>query len=139
MKKETIAKIFSFLEEKEGKNSLFLIKYIKNLPMTKEDLIVIGDLNLIEWSMVDSLPEGLIVHGDLTLSYSDIPSLPEGLYVGGELDVRDCEELTSLPKGLKVGRGMEIGGSGLERYKNKELKKMVEPDGYIKGNIFRDN
>ena len=137
MKKETIAKIFSFLEEKEGKNSLFLIKYIKNLPMTKEDLIVIGDLNLIEWSMVDSLPEGLIVHGDLTLSYSDIPSLPEGLYVGGELDVRDCEELTSLPKGLKVGGGMEIGGSGLEGFKNKELKKMVEPDGYIKGKIFR--
>ena len=64
MKKEQLKRIFEFLEEKENHNVPFLWKYINNIPLTKEELIVKGNLNL-NGSKITSLPEGLKVGGDL--------------------------------------------------------------------------
>ena len=46
MKKETLKRVFDFLEEKEGHKVPFLWKLFNNIPLTKEELIVKGDLNL---------------------------------------------------------------------------------------------
>ena len=78
MKKETLKRIFQFLEEKEEHSAPLLWKHKNNMPITKEDLNVKGDLNL-ENSPITSLPDGLKVEGDLMLTFSKITSLPEGL------------------------------------------------------------
>ncbi len=155
MKTETLKKIFDFLEENGEHNPPFMWKLKNNEPITEDDLIVNGDLNL-NHSKITSLPEGLEVGGFLDLSYSLINSLPEGLKVGGSLSLFDCANITSLPEGLKVGRNLDLGftkiislprglkvegfidlnGTKLTEYSDDELRKMVKP-GYIKGRIFK--
>ena len=73
---------------------------------------------------------------DLDLSWTDIESLPDGLIVGGDLFLTSCRNLESLPKGLKVGGYLIIEDSLLEDYSNAELKRMIKP-GHIKKGIDR--
>ena len=114
MEKEKLKRIFQFLEDKEQQNSPFLWKILNNIPLTKEDLNVKGNLDL-EWTNITSLPEGLKVGGPLDLSRTNI---------------------TSLPKGLKVGRDLYIAGTELKKYTDDELREMVKL-GFIKGKILR--
>jgi hypothetical protein len=154
MEKETIKKIFDFLEENGEHNAPLVWKLKNNEPITEDDLIVNGDLNL-NHSKITSLPEGLKVGGSLILSglkitslpkslevkgslslyRSEITSLPEGLKVGYDL-ILTYSTITSLPRGLKVGGYIYIFGSKLTRYTDDELREMIKP-GYIKGKINR--
>ena len=129
MKKETLKKIFKFLEENGEHNAPLMWKLQNNIPITEDDLIVNGDLNLTKTDIeslpdglkvennlslygcknIQSLPEGLEVGGHLDLGYSNITSLPKGLKVGGSLSLFDCANITSLPEGLKVGRNLDLG------------------------------
>jgi hypothetical protein len=156
MKKETLKKIFDFLEENYNKRKPLMWKLKNNIPITeKDDLIVKGSLDLSS-SNITSLPKGLEVKGGLSLYESEIISLPEGLKVGGDLDLRNSyieslpeglevgDELdlaytyiTSLPKGLKVGGLLIIIESDLLKYSDEEIRKMIEP-GYIKKKIVRE-
>ena len=153
MKKEALKKIFEFLEEKEGHKIPFLWKLFNNIPLTKEELIVKGDLNL-EDSEITSLPEGLTIEGDfffyhspvelpkglkvgghLSLIGPNVTSLPEGLIVRGNLILVDTL-ITSLPKGLKVGGKLNIRETTLLEYTDDEIREMIKP-GFIKGEIIR--
>ena len=138
MKIEQLKRIFDFLENQENKihkdRDKFIWKLKFNENLTKEELNVKGDLNLIS-TKITSLPKGLKVFGYLDLSYSEIKSLPEGLEVSGELNLTDTE-LTSLPKGLKVGGNLDTTYTPLTKYTDQELRKMVKP-GFIKGEIVR--
>jgi hypothetical protein len=156
MEKETLKKIFDFLEENDNKRKPLMWKLKNNIPITeKDDLIVKGSLDLSS-SNITSLPKGLEVKGGLSLYESEIISLPEGLKVGGDLDLRNSyieslpeglevgDELdlaytyiTSLPKGLKVGGLLIIIESDLLKYSDEEIRKMIEP-GYIKKKIVRE-
>ena len=133
MEKETLKKIFDFIKTKDNRNIPFMWKLKNNEPITEDDLIVNGDLDLrpssIDYMDIESLPEGLKVSGRLNLmgsdmqflpkglevggflnlSYSLINSLPEGLKVGGSLSLFDCANITSLPEGLKVGGNLDLG------------------------------
>jgi hypothetical protein len=113
MEKETIKKIFDFLEDNEGKRS-FLWKLLNNEPLTEDDLHIKGYLNLSE-TPIESLPKGLRVGDDLYIQYTKITSLPEGLQVGGNL---------------------HIYSTTLAKLSDEELREMVKP-GFIKGRIFR--
>ena len=134
MKKEVLKRIFEFLEEKENKNPPFIWKYENNLPLTKEELNVEGDLSLAR-SNIESLPEGLKVGRDLDIFGSKITSLPKGLEVGRFLDIRDTK-ITSLPKGLELGSSLYIRHTALVKYSDEELQDMVKP-GFINGIIHR--
>jgi hypothetical protein len=156
MEKETLKKIFDFLEENDNKRKPLMWKLKNNIPITeKDDLIVKGSLDLSS-SNITSLPKGLEVKGSLILYESEIISLPEGLKVGIDLDLRNSyieslpeglevgDELdlaytyiTSLPKGLKVGGLLIIIESDLLKYSDEEIRKMIEP-GYIKKKIVRE-
>jgi hypothetical protein len=114
MKKEALKRIFDFLEEKENHNIPFLWKLINNEPLTKEELIVKGNLNL---------------------KGSKITSLPEGLEVGGSLSLIGLA-ITSLPKSLKVDGYLIINNTPLEKYTDDELREMIQP-GFIEGEIYR--
>ena len=133
MEKETLKRVFDFLEEKEGQKIPFLWKLLNNIPLTKEDLIVKGDLNL-EDSEITSLPEGLTIEGDLFLYHSHV-ELPKGLKVNGNLSLIG-PNVTSLPKGLEVLGWLSITDTELGIYSDKELRKMIKP-GFIKGKIWR--
>ena len=135
MEKETLKRIFDFLEEKEEHNMPFKLKLIFNKPLTKEDLNVKGNLDLEE-SKITSLPKGLKISGWLDLSRSKIKSLPEGLEIGDSLFLVRTS-ITSLPKGLKVGGHLDITESELPYYykNNDHLRKSIEP-GFIKGDII---
>jgi hypothetical protein len=159
MDNSTINNILNFLVTNEGKKlpeKWVQFKLENNIPLTKEELKVGGNLDLYG-SKIESLPEELYVAGtlvlsncknltslpkrlkvgeDLHLDYTKIISLPEGLYVGGNLFLIMCENLKSLPKGLKVGVGLNITDSSLTKYTEEELRKMIEP-GFIKGSIIR--
>ena len=153
MVKETLKRIFDFLEEKENKlakvKGTLRWKIAFNEPLTKEDLDIKGGL-FLQHSDIPYLPEGLKIGGNLNLSYtpklkslpsdldvkgdiylegSNIASLPEGLKVGGELDLF-YSKITSLPEGLKVG------GDLLLQYTTiKSLPKGLE----VGGNLFIKN
>jgi len=134
MEKETLKKIFTFLEEEENKDKPFMWKLMNNEPLTDEELFVEGDLDLTETD-IKSLPEGLEVEDNLSLyGCKNIQSLPEGLKVGGFLDLGHSN-ITSLPKGLKVWGRLFIKNTPLTKYSTEELRQMVNP-GYI-NNIIR--
>ena len=132
MEKEVIKRIFNFLEAKEELKQPLVWKLKTNMPLTKEDLKINGDLQL---SNITSLPDGLEVKGTLYLDNSSITSLPEGLKVGDDLSLYKTK-ITFLPKGLKVGRSLFIRNTPLEDYTNEELRDMIKP-GFIKGDIIR--
>ena len=133
MKKETLKRIFEFLEKEEGHKIPFLWKLFNNIPLTKEELIVKGDLNL-EDSEITSLPEGLTIEGDFFFYHSPV-ELPKGLKVGGHLSLIG-PNVTSLPKGLEVLGWLFITDTGLGIYSDEELREMIKP-GFIKGEIIR--
>ena len=159
MVKETLKRIFDFLEEKENKlakvKGTLRWKIAFNEPLTKEDLDIKGGL-FLQHSDIPYLPEGLKIGGNLNLSYtpklkslpsdldvkgdiylegSNIASLPEGLKVGGDLDLA-YTKITSLPKGLEVGGNLFIKNTKLEGYIDEEIREMIKP-GFIKGKIVR--
>ena len=134
MKKETLKNILNFLENEENKSS-FKWKLKNDEPLTKDELVVKGNLGL-QFSKLTSLPEGLKVRGNLFLYSTKIKSLPEGLSVGGTLDLENCTNLTSLPKGLEVGWDLIITGTKLQKYTDDELRDMIFP-GVIRGGIIR--
>jgi hypothetical protein len=135
MEKETLKRIFDFLEEKEQQNPPFLWKHINNIPLTEEDLNIKGNLNL-SFSKIESLPKGLKVGGDLDLVKSEsLTFLPDGLKVGGDLYLH-YSKIESLPEGLKVSGRLFIGNTPLTKYSNEELREMVK-SGFIKEKIVR--
>ena len=155
MEKEALKKIFNFLEKNEGHNAPFKWKLENNIPFSKEELNVKGDLDLdgseirtlpeglkvggflsLAGTKITSLPKDLQVNGFLSLAHSDIESLPEGLSIGGSLNLSYCKEITLLPKGLEVGWDLNIKGSKLEKYTDDELREMIEP-GFIEWRIIR--
>ena len=157
MENSTIKNIFDFLEINEGKKTPFVWKLINHEPLTDEELIVKGNLDLANLK-ITSLPEGLEVGAELDLynckSLTSLPeglkvgrnlylenctsltSLPYGLEVGGGLNLENCTSLTSLPKGLKVRGWLDIKHTQLKNYTDDELREMVEP-GFINGEIIR--
>ena len=134
MKKETLKRIFDFLEEKGEHRAPVKWKLINNIPLTEDDLNVKGDLDLFD-SKIKSLPEGLKVSGYLDLSFSKIKSLPKGMEVGGTLFLH-FSKITSLPEGLEVGNNLYIGKTPIAKYTDDELIEIIKP-GFIKGRIVR--
>ena len=135
MKKETIKKIFDFLEKEENRKKPFTYKLTFNEPLTEKDLNIEGNLDLSNFK-ITSLPEGLKVGRVLDLTDSDIKSLPEGLEVGHSLWLAGCWGLTSLPKDLKVGGDLYIYRTKFTEISDDELVNMIMPNGYIKGEII---
>jgi hypothetical protein len=135
MKEETLKRIFEFIKENSKQNLPLFWKMKNDIPLTEKDLNIEGDLNLSNLK-ITSLPKGLKVGGNLTLGGTKIKSLPEGLEVGGFLDLGHSN-ITSLPKGLKVGGNLYIPGCPLEKLWDKQIRKMINPDGYIIGKIQR--
>lgn len=116
MDRNTLKKIFAFIEEKEGKTSLaYKILY---------DFDNIRD-------------NELIINGNLDLSNKNITSLPVGLQVYGYLILSGCTSLTTLPDGLKVGGNLNIANTPLANYTDGELLKMIGSTGYMNGIIKR--
>ena len=159
MEKETLKRIFDFLEKEENKNAPVLWKLINNKLLTKEQLTIKGHLRLARTN-ITSLPKGLNVLGYLDLiGCENLKSIQEGLYVredlylggcinfeslpnnsfvGGNLHLEYCKNLSSLPNGLKVEGGLFIHDTPLaKKYTNDEIRDMVKPDGYIIGQILR--
>ena len=134
MENSTLKNIFKFLEEKGEHRVPFKWKLENNIPLSKEDLNVKGDLYLRD-SKITSLPEGLKVRGNLNLGFSKITSLPEGLNVRGDLDIY-WTDITSLPKGLKIGGKLYIRETELTKLSDDELMEMIKP-GFIDGDIMR--
>ena len=130
MKKETIRKIFDFLEKEENRKKPFTYKLTFNEPLTEKDLNIEGNLDLSNFK-ITSLPEGLKVGRVLDLTDSDIETLPEGLEVGHSLWLAGCWGLTSLPKDLKVGGSLYIYRTKFTEISDDELLNMIKPNGYI--------
>ena len=110
MDRNTLRKIFDFIEEKESKSSLSY-KILNDFDNIRDnELIVNGNLNLA-YKNITTLPEGLQVEGSLYLSRcTSLTSLPDGLQVGGSLGLSRCISLTSLPDGLQVGGYLVLSG-----------------------------
>ena len=107
MKNETLTKIFKFLKNEEDKTAPFKWKVLNNVPLTKEDLNIKDSLYL-NGLEIESLPEGLKVHGVLNLSSTrKLKSLPSDLYVRSDLNLK-YSEIESLPEGLKVSGDLNL-------------------------------
>ena len=134
MEKETIKKIFDFLEEKEGKKS-FLWKLLNDGTFTEDELYIEGNLDLSD-TKIRTLPKGLKVGGNLYLTNcKSLTSLPDGLQVGGVLNLV-YTKIRTLPKGLKVGGALIIVRTNFTNFSDDEIRDMIKP-GFIKGKIYR--
>jgi hypothetical protein len=133
MDRNTLRKIFDFIEEKESKTSL-AYKILNDFDNIRDnELIVNGNLNLSDKN-ITSLPEGLQVGGYLVLlGCTSLKSLPDGLQVGGYLVLSGCTSLTSLPNGLKVGDKLNL--RSCTSLKSLPEGLQVEGDLYLKGCI----
>ena len=141
MERNTIEKIFKFLEETEGKElpkkwfdsieKLKLIKELENHPdgtqyWHKTDLYL-DNLGITK------LPNDLYVSGHLNLSNcKQLTKLPDELHVGGNLNLYGCEQLTELPDYLYVGFNLSIKNTPLaDKYTDEEIYEMVASTGGI--------
>jgi hypothetical protein len=154
MDNTTLKNIFKFLEEKGEHKIPIKWKVLNNIPLTVDDFNGKDTFNLSHTNIM-SLPEGLKIHGHLSLYKTKITLLPEGLEVGEHLYLNDTK-IKSLPEGLKVGgdlyiqntkikslpEGLQVGGdlfinsTPLTKYLDDDLRQMVKP-GFIKGIIYR--
>jgi hypothetical protein len=116
MEKETLKNIFKFLEDEGEHKAPLKWKLNNDIPLTKKELNFEGDLSFLAGSSIKSLPKGFKVYGHLYIQYTKITSLPEGLKVGGHLYIH------STP---------------LAKLSDETILSMIEPDGYIKGEIIR--
>jgi hypothetical protein len=108
---------------------------IKSLP---KDLNVDGGLDLGYCTDLTSLPNNLKVGGYLSLYNTKITSLPEGLQVGWDLYL-DYTMINTLPKGLQVDGDLSITNNPLAKLSDETILSMIEPDGYINGDIIRED
>jgi hypothetical protein len=108
---------------------------IKSLP---KDLNVDGGLDLGYCTDLTSLPNNLEVGGYLSLYNTKITSLPEGLQVGENLYL-DHTMINTLPKGLQVDGDLSITNNPLAKLSDETILSMIEPDGYINGDIIRED
>jgi hypothetical protein len=108
---------------------------IKSLP---KDLKVDGGLDLGYCTDLTSLPNNLKVGGYLSLYNTKITSLPEGLEVGWDLYL-DYTMINTLPKGLQVDGDLSITNNPLAKLSDEAILSMIEPDGYIAGDIIRED
>jgi hypothetical protein len=115
MEKETIKKIFTFLEGNEGRKTPFIWKLINNEPFTDDELNIKDDLDLSYIPNVFSLPNGLKIEGYLDVAFSFV----------------------ELSKGLQVGGDLFVDGTYLEDYNKAQIEEMIYP-GFIKGNVIYD-
>ena len=158
MDRNTLRKIFDFIEEKERKTSLAykilndfdnirdneliengnLNLSNKNITSLPDGLKVGGNLSLTRCTSLTSLPDAFMVGGNLGLSKcTSLKSLPDGLKVGGNLYLTGCTSLTTLPDGLQVGEDLNLANTPLAKYTDGELLKMIGSNGFIKGIIKR--
>ena len=103
---------------------------IASLP---DNLIVGGDLDLRD-TQITSLPDNLIVGGDLYLEDIQITSLPDNLIVGGDLDLRDTQ-IASLPDDLTVGGDLDLRGTYIKQVEMNNVKR-ISKDFYIKNKNY---
>ena len=123
MERETILKIFDFLEEKEGKEiPEALVDSIKNYKLIKELIKKLEtypdgtqyrheDHLELNNSNIKKLPNDLYVEGALDLTNcKQLRGLPDKLHVDGPLVLRDCNQLRGLPDNLYVGGYLDLRG-----------------------------
>jgi hypothetical protein len=158
MDNRTLKNIFKFLEDEGEHKAPLKWKLNNDIPLTKEELNFEGDLSFLAGSSIKSLPKGFKVYGHLDLYGSEIESLPNDLYVeewlvlahcknltslpkrlyvGEDLFLNDCTNLESLPEGLQVGRDLIISKTPLAKLSDETILSMIEPDGYINGEILK--
>ena len=120
MNRNTIEKIFNFLNTKEGKeipNKWELIKELEN-HLDDKQYIYEGNLVLND-SNIRKLPNDLYVRGYLKLNNSkQLIKLPDKLHVGGWLDIRDCSQITELPDDLFVGGWLALPYTNISEIPN---------------------
>ena len=110
--------LFKFIEDKKPQyKTPFKVKFIyAPETLTKEELNVKGNLDLI--------------------GASQIKSLPDDLKVGGYLDLVGAP-IQYLPNNLKVGGYLVLYGTPLsKKYTTEEELKAEYPDLKVKGNIY---
>lgn len=108
---------FTFLEREEARPVPFVVKWLNGDPLTAEDLVVNGTLDVSRKKDYPQLPDNLHVKGSLMLptrsvfagpnywlaSTAPIYQLPRGLRVDGELDISYSEMYVGdLPSDLRV-------------------------------------
>lgn len=71
-----------------------------------------------------SLPENLIVGGNLYLYSANVSSLPNGLIVVGNLYLT-CSSITELPDDLIVGGSIYLGGTQIKGYDKSKINRHV--------------
>ena len=120
--KPHVVKFLQFLEAKEGKNAPLKYKLLNpdKFKITKDDLIV---------------------KGDLYLSNTNITSLPDDLQISGDLYLNNCTSLQSLPDGLKAGWNLLLKNTPLAKmYSAGEIRDIIESNGgYVNGTIYIQN
>ncbi len=109
---EHILSFFRFLKEKRGKNIPFVYRLLHEADtLTKDELIVRGDLDL-SGMHIQTLPEGLLIVGDLDLKDAVILGNLPPMTVRGSLELQGSNIMT-LPEGLKVGKFLDIADTPL--------------------------
>ena len=98
--------------------------WVTSLP---DGLVLAGNLWLSR-SGIQKLPAGLTVKGGMSLQLTEVSEIPADIKIGGDLDLRKSK-VTALPDGLKVGGSLDLENLPIDRL----------PDGLeVGGSLYLD-
>lgn len=95
-----------------------------NLTSLPENLVVRGNLSLKN-SPIKTLPKGLRVEGKINLSGSSITTLPDDIKIEGSIDLTHSK-IETLPDNLTIDGNLFLAGTKLKR-----LPKGLNIKGYL--------
>ena len=105
-----------------------------NIEKIPNSLTVTGDIVAPD-SMLNTI-EILVSHRSLLLDNCKITKLPDGLIVHGYLSVEGIQ-FEQFPKNLVIKGNFYIKNSNLEQFSNEELREMYDIHGAIIRSIFK--
>lgn len=118
--------------------------FSSNIEMLPRNVRIGGNICLGDCKNLKSLPDGLIVNGDLDLSESGLTELPDRLIVGGNIDIRSTS-IQELPDNLIVGGKImmdenQVNASNVKAELPADLPHLIWKDSgymYVKNKLYK--
>lgn len=118
--------------------------YCSDIETLPKNIRIGGNIYLSNCKNLKSLPDGLVVNGDLDLSESGLTELPDKLIVGGNIDIRSTP-IQELPDNLIVGGKImmdenQANASNVKTELPADLPHLIWKDSgymYVKDNLYK--
>jgi len=128
MEKETLKRIFEFLEENDNKRIPLKWKLLNDFDSIDDKDLFYDDNFDLYGVKIERLPDNFSVKGYLDLRLTKIKTLPDNLTIYGDLHLTALD-IDSVPKNLKAHSMYAKHTTLSEKYSYKEITDMIKEKG----------